>query len=284
MNIYKDKIKLIATDLDGTLLASDGSISTANRNALLEAKKNGVEIVIATGRAIYESISAIKAIGASNYIISLSGANVYDLKNKKRIHSDCLEREAVLEAVKVLERYSVFYQIYFSETSITSEKSFNLLDKVNLEEGYAKITKKNIVITDNIIEAMNSIDNIEKLFIKAISLEQRDEIRREIQKVVAQPVLNSLDTAIEILTHNSNKGSGLNTIRKVLGLSKNEVLAIGDSENDIDLFNEAGHCVAVNNAFDSLKEKADYIVSSNNDDGVAYAVSKYVLSDYTKVS
>ena len=119
--------KLVAIDLDGTLLNSFGEVTENTKNVLLEAKEKGIEIVLASGRPISSTKSLAVEIGLDNYIISGNGAVVYDIKNEAVVYDKFLSKEQVFNVIDVCEANSIFYNIYTEDEVITKSLNYNVL-------------------------------------------------------------------------------------------------------------------------------------------------------------
>ena len=139
--------KLVAIDLDGTLLNSLGEVTENTKEALLEAKRQGVEIVLASGRPISSTRSLAVELGVDNYIISGNGAVIYDIKNEETIYDKFLSKEQVLEVARICEENSIFYNVYTEEEVITKSLSYNVLfyHKENVKKIEEKRTHINVV-------------------------------------------------------------------------------------------------------------------------------------------
>ena len=139
--------KLVAIDLDGTLLNSYGEVSEATKNALQKAKSQGVEIVLASGRPISSTESLAIELGVDNYLISGNGSAVFDIKNQKVIYDRFLNKEQVLKIAKLCEKNSFFYNVYTEDEVIASSLNYNVLFyyKENLKKIEEKRTHINVV-------------------------------------------------------------------------------------------------------------------------------------------
>ena len=119
--------KLVAIDLDGTLLNSFGEVTENTKKVLIEAKEKGIEIVLASGRPISSTKSLAVEIGLDNYIISGNGAVVYDIKNEEVVYDKFLTKEQVFNVIDVCEANSIFYNIYTEDEVITKSLNYNVL-------------------------------------------------------------------------------------------------------------------------------------------------------------
>ena len=288
--------KLMAIDLDGTLLTSTGEVTENTRAALKKAKQQGTEIVLASGRPISSTESLAVELGVDNYLISGNGAAVYDIKEQKIIYDRFLSKEQVLEIAKLCEQNSFFYNVYTEDEVIASSLNYNILfyHKENVKKIEEKRTHINIVqniaeyieqsgkekflkmtvcdesrfIFNSIIKRLKEIDGIDVLDVEYMS---RKKIKSGTDDVDIQYYYT------EITNENVNKWTAIEFLLEKLKIKKEEVLAIGDNMNDIEMIEGAGLGVVMGNSNPKMKEIADEIVADNNSEGVLEAIEKFIL-------
>ena len=288
--------KLVAIDLDGTLLNSYGEVSEATKNALQKAKSQGVEIVLASGRPISSTESLAIELGVDNYLISGNGPAVFDIKNQKVIYDRFLNKEQVLKIAKLCEKNSFFYNVYTEDEVIASSLNYNVL--FYYKENLKKIEEKRTHI--------NVVQNIEKYieesgkekFLKITVCDESQFIFNSIMKRLKMIAdIDVLETAYmskkkiksgtedvdiqyfytEITNRNVNKWSAIEFLLEKLNINKEEVLTIGDNMNDLEMIQNAGLGIVMGNSNPKMKEIAKEIVSDNNSEGVLEAFNKFIL-------
>ncbi len=288
--------KLVAIDLDGTLLNSYGEVSEATKNALQKAKSQGVEIVLASGRPISSTESLAIELGVDNYLISGNGSAVFDIKNQKVIYDRFLNKEQVLKIAKLCEKNSFFYNVYTEDEVIASSLNYNVL--FYYKENLKKIEEKRTHI--------NVVQNIEKYieesgkekFLKITVCDESQFIFNSIMKRLKMIAdIDVLETAYmskkkiksgtedvdiqyfytEITNRNVNKWSAIEFLLEKLNINKEEVLTIGDNMNDLEMIQNAGLGIVMGNSNPKMKEIAKEIVSDNNSEGVLEAFNKFIL-------
>lgn len=289
--------KLMAIDLDGTLLNSYGEVSSKTREALLKAKNQGTEVVLASGRPISSTESLAVELGVDNYLISGNGAAVYDIKKQEIIYDRFLSKEQVLKIAKICEENSFFYNVYTEDEVIASSLNYNILfyHKENIKKIEEKRTHINVV--QNIAEYIK-ISGKEK-FLKITVCDESQFIFNSIMKKLKE--INGIDVLeteymsrkkiksgtedidiqyyyTEITNENVNKWSAIEFLLKKLELDKSEVIAIGDNMNDIEMIENANLGVVMGNSNPKMKEIGNVIVADNNSEGVLEAIEKYVLN------
>ena len=289
--------KLMAIDLDGTLLNSFGEVSEETKKALKLAKEQGTEIVLASGRPISSTESLAVELGVDNYLISGNGAAVYDIQNQKIIYDRFLSKEQVLNIAKMCEENSFFYNVYTEDEVIASSLNYNVLfyHKENVKKIEEKRTHINVV--QNIAEYIEQSGK--EKFLKITVCDESQFIFNSIMKrLKAIQGIDVLEVAYmsrkkikdgtddvdiqyyytEITNENVNKWSAIEFLLDILNINKEEVIAIGDNVNDKEMIEEAGLGIVMGNSNPKMKEIADKIVADNNSEGVLEAIKNYVLS------
>lgn len=289
--------KLMAIDLDGTLLNSFGEVSEETRKALKKVKEQGTEVVLASGRPISSTESLAVELGVDNYLISGNGAAVYDIQNQKIIYDRFLSKEQVLNIAKMCEENSFFYNVYTEDEVIASSLNYNVLfyHKENVKKIEEKRTHINVV--QNIAEYIEQSGK--EKFLKITVCDESQFIFNSIMKRLKSiPGIDVLEVAYmsrkkikdgtddvdiqyyytEITNENVNKWSAIEFLLDKLDIQKEEVIAIGDNINDKEMIEEAGLGVVMGNSNPKMKEIADKIVADNNSEGVLEAIKNYVLN------
>lgn len=266
-------IKLIAIDLDGTLLNNNMEISEENKKAILEAKSKGVKVVICTGRPYVFTKMYIHLLQLDTPTIMFNGGVIkYQDFNKETF----LRKDQVFQTVSLLHQKSVSYMLYTEDTVYyIPSKRVTYLKKMSLHVP-EDIRAKFVEITDyqSLVQ--------EHDFHKVLIVEQ-DEEKYPILYDYLKETLKDCDIVqsssfyIEVLPKGISKGNALQMVSDYYGIQAEDIMAIGDQENDRSMVQFAGIGVAMENANQSLKEVADYITDSNESDGVSKAIKKYVL-------
>lgn len=267
------KVRLIALDLDGTTLDSSKQVSEKNRNAIINAVKNGVHVCIASGRAFDTLPSVVTEIPGIEYAITSNGAAVYEIKDKKCLRSYKLTAESVKTILELTKDMPVTYEAFIEGRAYAgSEYIHNPVKFGATKEAihYIQTTRTLIDdITGFIRQHVDELDSMD-IIVKDADMKERvcDAIYKETQDVY---ITSSVKQLVEISYKDAGKKSGVKFLADRLGVPKEEIAAFGDADNDKDMIEYAGYGIAVANASTSLKEKADYITLSNDEDGIAYA-------------
>ena len=242
--------KLIALDMDGTLLRKDKTVSERTKKAIEDARKKGVTVVLATGRPIdgvTKYLEELDMYGENDYVLSYNGGLVLKTKN----------REAICKIGLTGEDLHYLYEI-------SKELGVNINNiKINIED-FNKLEKDHSIIKIMMIDE-------EEVLQKAI-----DNLPKEVYDKYT--VVRSTPYFLEFLNKEVNKGVGVEMLAKHMGITLDQVITMGDAGNDLHMIECAGMGVAMGNAFEEIKEVANYITDTNENDGVAKAIEHLVLN------
>lgn len=288
--------KLIAIDLDGTLLNSYGKVSNENKETIKKAIKNGVEVVLASGRIGASVESIANELGANNYYISGNGSMLYNMKEEKIEYENFIEKEKMLKLIKICDENSIYYSIYTENMVITKALKYNVAF-YNYENSKKSSDKRtNINIVQNIYEYVKNLK--ENKFLKITICDDSEIIfSRIINKLKKINNIDVLDVShmsrkiikdgtnevpveyyyTEITNKNVDKWTAIEFLIKKLNITKEEVITIGDNMNDEKMIKNAGMGVAMGQANPKIKNVADEITLDNNSNGVS-TILKRILT------
>lgn len=271
-------IKMIATDLDGTLFTDDKKISAGNLKAISEAVKAGVHFVPATGRALYTMPQDMKELEYADYAVTSNGAAVIDMKSRKPIYKKQIDLETARSVLSHAAKIGIMAEIFVDGRAYTLEKYMNDLVGYGVNPRFVKwYTDTRIVVDkyDNILKKDTTVENINMIFTD-------NDVRVETYKYLTEyenvEVTNSIGNNLEAGAKGCSKGEAVAFLAERLGITMDNVMCLGDNYNDMDMIKRAGIGIAVANGEDNIKSAADYVAKSNNDDGFAEAVYKFVLN------
>lgn len=263
--------KLVAIDLDGTLLKGDNTISGKTQKAIKAAKKKGIKIILSSGRpieGIERYLNELKLTGEDDYVISFNGSLVQCVKDKKIISRKVLKGSDLIYLYNISVQIGVNIHAFSQIGCITPKIS-----------KYTELEGNNDQIPIKIVD-FNTVDRKEDVF-KVMMIDEPEILEKAIKKIPEEvydkyTVVRSEPYFLEFQNKNSNKGEGIKAVSEYLGIKQKDIICIGDADNDIDMIKFAGLGVAMGNAFDEVKKAADYITSTNEEDGVAYAIERFV--------
>lgn len=284
--------KLVAIDLDGTMLNQYGIITEKTKKAISKAQEKGVEVMIASGRAITSVKRFSKEINSNKYFISGNGAITYDIKNNKILYENILSKTKALQIIKICEENSIYYNVYTENGIIAKNLSYNTLYyyKDNLTKPDENRTHINIVenvydyfeqreekilkimicdehktVFNSIVRKLKELSEIEVLEVSHMS-------RKIIKQGTDELALEYFYT--EVSAKDVDKWNALEEIIGLMNISKEEVVTIGDNANDLKMITNAGLGVAMGESAPYVKQSADIIAPTNDEDGVAIILNK----------
>jgi Cof subfamily protein (haloacid dehalogenase superfamily) len=272
MNTYE----LIALDMDGTLLNDEKLISQNTTLAIEKAVKQGKQVVLSTGRAPDELTDYQENLKDIRYYICESGAMIYDCEKEEILHTDSIPENLVKQIMNIAAPEDAMVY-FFSEGKGFSEAD-KITDLAHYHMGqYQKLLTRCVFAVPDISDFYaKNLCNIEKLNIFSASTEIREKLYN-ILKELPLTMVYSEETSLEISPLNISKASGLQRLCKHLNLSIDKTIAVGDSDNDLEVLKTAGLSIAMKNAKDYVKDICDVIVADNNHDGCAEAIHRYLL-------
>ncbi len=262
--------KLIALDLDGTLLTDDLEISPGTVKAIQDAVAAGTIVTIATGRMFSSAKQFAQQLGINVPLITYQGALIQDIEEQEVVYEKLVSAEIGLKLVEIAAERGLHLQVYQDDILYGAVENDKLV-------AYAKGTNVPYTVEPNLAKLA------EKGFIKALFIEEPEVLEglQEELKVLfgAQAhIAKSKVNYLEITHPEANKGLALLHLAKTLGIKQSEIIGIGDNHNDKELIETAGLGIAMENAVPAMKEIADYTTSTNNDEGVRHAIEKFVLA------
>lgn len=266
-------IKVLALDLDGTLTNSEKKISKKTKEVLERAMKQGVNVVLASGRPTMGILPLAKELNMKEYggyILAYNGAMMIDCKNGKVVYENVLPMDCIDTLCKVAKQYKVAILSYRGNEVITEDDT----DPYVLKECFINKTKAHKV--ENLANAITTP------VAKCLIVGEHEKLLpvKQYLEGVFQGQLNiffSEPYFLEIMPLGVEKSSSLSRLLKLLKTNRSHLMACGDGLNDITMLEYAGLGVAMENGCKEAKEKADVITKSNDEDGVAIAVEKYIL-------
>lgn len=284
MHTDENKYKMLVADMDNTLLNREKNVSERNRNALSKAMEKGVKIVIATGRVYTSARLYAKLLGLNTPIIASNGAIIREADynrpghTEKTIYKNLLSLEAAVEMIRLSKKYDIFCHL-FTEDTIYAEKLVDIsLRYTNWNKYLGEEDRVKIIIADDLEkEIRENRPEILKAAIIDSDKEKISSIRRDILKTGIVSVSQAMKNNLEVMDKDASKGSAVRILSEMLQIKKEEIIAIGDNENDISMIEYAGLGIAMGNAVESLKNAADYITGDYEEDGVAQAIERYIL-------
>jgi len=266
---------LLALDLDGTLTNNKKEITPHTKNVLYKAMDKGVKIILASGRpdiGVAPVARELNLYERGGYILAFNGGRIIDCKSGKILSETSFPRQYFAEVVSLRERFKGIEVLSYTSSGIIAG---GITKYVNEE---CRCNSCGAVAADNLLAALPEsevkflvVGEHEKL------LPVRDYLVKNFSSAFS--VCFSQPFFLEVCPFGIDKSSSIKKLLNILGEDKSSLMACGDGENDLPMLRAAGMAVAMANASDEVKAAADFITRSNEEDGVAYAVEKFILGE-----
>ncbi|MDO4976374.1 MAG: Cof-type HAD-IIB family hydrolase [Eubacteriales bacterium] len=270
------EIRLIGLDLDGTTLTTDKKLTPRTKAVLEECIRQGITVLAATGRVKTGIPDYLKNIDGMRYVITSNGASIVDLEKDEVIYQNGIPWERALELFDILEGYDTYYDAYLIGDGWCEGRFYDHLEDYNIKSH----------IKDLVLTTRQRIDDlpafvrehkqpVEKISMFFASQEKRQQVYEELSKIEDIAATYSLSNNIEINYHTCDKGEALLSLARILGIDEEGTMGCGDGINDLAMIEKAGIGVAMANGEEILKERADFITKTNDEEGVAWAIEKF---------
>ncbi|WP_028560449.1 Cof-type HAD-IIB family hydrolase [Paenibacillus pinihumi] len=261
--------KLIAIDVDDTLLNDELQVTARTKQALQQAIEQGVTVTLATGRMYASAQNIARQIELNVPIITYQGSLVKTLLDGQVIYERYVPTEAAKKLYEYCEAKGLHLQLYVDDVLYVKEEN----DKI---AGYSRLSKIPYVVAPNFADLVLQ-PQMKMLIIDEPEL--LDKVAVELKALIGDiaHITKSKPHFLEIMHKEGTKGHALAFLASHIGCTLEEAIGIGDSWNDHEMLEMAGLGVAMGNALPSLKEIANYVTRSNNEDGVAHVIEKFVL-------
>lgn len=274
-------IKLIALDLDGTLLDNQKSLPCKNEEAIKKCIKQGIEIVPCTGRILSGIPEFLKDISGIRYAITVNGAVVVDMKENCVISACKINAESAIEMLQLAKQLGIVYDVYIDDCGYTQQCFLDEMKTYEIEEKVFELILKTRKVVPDVIEMVRKSGSlVEKInYFFPNNSQKRKKIREELSRREDIAVSAAFSYNLEVNAKEATKGNAIYALASHLQISPNETMAIGDGENDLSMMEMAGIGVAMGNAISEVKMIADYVTTTNEMAGVAKAISALVLEE-----
>ncbi len=276
------EIKLIAMDLDGTLFNRNGEITPNTIKELNRVAEKGVHTVISTGRPFnglpFEQIKDTKI----DYALTTNGAAVYRIKDKTCLYENTMDLDMLTPVLDYVLSKEIHIDLYIDGEGFTPIRCRQNLDRLAVPDSLKRyMLATRTPVEDLVAYVKDCGKKIQKINLNFYpqpdgTLGYRDETIQFLKSLSAIEVVCGGFNNFEISKAGVTKATGLTALTAHLGTTMEETMAIGDSENDFSMINAAGLGIAMGNASDDIKSIADYITTTNEEDGVGEAIKKFI--------
>lgn len=274
-NMNQNQVKLIAIDMDGTLLNSQKEIPKENIKAIQEATAAGIKIVLCTGRPRSGIVPHFEKLGLSEeeFIIMNNGCSTYETKNWTLLESESLSRSEMEELLQACEDFPGV------ALTFTGEKSYYV---VGNEVPELVAYDAGTVFTEAKARSLEEIFEEGQVIFQAMYMaesEPLDAFQNAVQDILNQSysTVRSQEYIFEVMPQGATKASGLKRLVEKLDINRDQIMALGDAANDLEMLQFVGQSVAMGNASDDIKSLSKYVTLTNDQSGVAYAIRTWAL-------
>ncbi len=273
----KHKIKMIGLDLDGTLLSTEKELTSYTKEILEKAMRQGVVVLAATGRPVSGIPKEVLSLQGMKYAVTSNGARVIDIESGEVISENTISVAIAEEALKLLEEYDTISEIFaegigYASKNVSQARDF--FENSSMAEYFMKTRTPVESTIDTLLKIGKPVDKVQWIF--KDSWERKEALKR-LKTIPGIEITDALGNNWEVNKEGINKGKAMVALGKRLGICREEIMACGDGMNDYEMLKEVGFSVAMGNANQALKDIADYVTVSNDEDGVAKVIQKFVL-------
>lgn len=268
--------KLIAFDLDNTLLNTKKAVTPDTLRVLTRAADLGIEIVPVTGRVWSSVPEQVKAMDFVRYAVTLNGAEVYDVKNACVLAEFLMPVERADTLAHVFEDLGVVYDFIAKGQGWMKRECWENIESVTYGEWQTNIMKSTRLPVDDIFGKLSEYDGVQKMQIYTLDSALRERLLEALPVVFPHALFtSSVPNNIEINDTRANKGDGMKYLAEYLNIPVSATMAFGDGLNDLSMIQAAGIGVAMGNACRELLEVADHVTDDCDHDGVAEGIRTF---------
>lgn len=261
-------IKAVFIDIDETLTNSQREVTEKTKLEIKKCVENGVKIILTSGRSRREAMDFQEQIGTSPYIVSSNGASAYDAENGVEIYNERIDPQMVLQLIKHSRENGYRIKLNYKDLLVMNEAAYP--DEKDKEVSYEELER--VAVEEQVVQCVITSTDFEKMKVF------RDYIKNECvgiavaneSKRFKNPDLKpSRNYYCDVASSKVSKGNAVKAVCEYFEIKPEEIVTIGDGENDLSMFELTPNSVAMGNSLPEIKEKANYVTASNDEDGVA---------------
>lgn len=263
------RYRLVVLDLDGTARSRVHGITSGVRSAVEAAQARGVRVCVATGRMWRSALPWVRALGADSPIILYNGGQVLDFETERTLYERRLPREAARAALALVHREPEALPLLYLHDHVYAERRDPLLDAYAVDDG----------LSYDVVPSFDAIMTEDPHKVLAIGRADRISALQQTVRAARLPVhdVQSEPVYLEILPPNVSKGAALAAMLDAVGIQPAETIAIGDNWNDVEMIEAAGLGVAMGQAPEGVRARADYVCGTAEQEGVREVIERFVL-------
>lgn len=280
MGITDRKIRMVGMDLDGTLFTNDKKITEHTRKILEKTIEQGVVALAATGRPESGLPRELLEVSGISYALTSNGARIIRLPSRQVVYQQLIPWDVALQAIHMMQTWEhCVWEVYFDGKVYVEDGEYHFLYHEDMSPALIEYIHKSRIFQKDLLGKIEREHiGLEKIHMVFEDTSWRDEKLKELQEAFPQLDVSCATTFnMEINSALAGKGNGLLALGKILGISREEIMACGDAENDWDMLKKAGFSVVMENGNEATRKLADFVTRSNEEEGVAWALEQFVL-------
>jgi len=269
-------IRLVAMDLDGTLLGGDKGVSEYTAKILRECEDRGVKMVIASGRGFDSARAYARVAGLNSPVVSANGARADETPFGPTILEDCIPEELSRDICRIMLESGIYFVCYCRDVNYSANGTQikrGLAPKIDVDGG--KYNARNVLSLEELL--CEGVKRPYKYVAFTTDYDALARLRERLEREIDAAISSSWPDNVEVLAKGCGKGKAIGFLAERYGIGKDEIMAFGDQENDMEMLHAAGWPVAMENGVDALKKIAHIVAPKNTEDGVAKVLEKTVL-------
>lgn len=266
--------KLIAIDLDGTLLTTGKKITERTRQALTRAAACGLEPVIVTGRPISGLPLELEEIPGIRYAITSNGAVTTDLRTGQVLRLRLIPPETAAQIIKIPDGNSFLYSVFIDGIGYCTEYVYQTLIKELSSTVLEEYVRRSRRMTKHLMQELSESAGAENIWIVCTSPGEASELSARIRSLYQLQTFRTAPNDVEIGALGADKGTALRELFASFGLRREDVYAIGDNHNDLSMLRAAGTAIAMGNASEEIRQMAGLTAATNDEEGVAQVIDQ----------
>ncbi len=282
----KSRYKLVAIDIDGTTVDSNGNLSQRNIEVIRKVVDSGIPVCIVTGRNIYNAQKVAKKLNTKTPVVCCDGATMFDPVENKIVYEKYFQQKQLKEVLEILNKHHVYVEMssanhYYQYIKSKELGKYNYGGSPNNFMGkYKRMIKHNVRFVKNIDRFLGKKPIINQV----IFIGEAENVLSAKEEIISKNYDtlelrdNLWNNFVFIVQKGCKKSDGVKLLCDKYGINMEDTIAIGDELNDIDMIENAGLGIAVGNANQRIKDVAKYITLTNDEDGVAHALEKFILN------
>lgn len=281
MGITDRKIRMVGMDLDGTLFTNDKKITEHTRKILEKIIEQGVVALAATGRPESGLPRELLEVPGISYALTSNGARIIRLPSRQVVYQQLIPWDVALQAIHMMQTWEhCVWEVYFDGKVYVEDGEYHFLYHEDMSPALIEYIHKSRIFQKDLLGKIEREHiGLEKIHMVFEETSWRDEKLKELQEAFPQLDVSCATTFnMEINSALAGKGNGLLALGKILGISREEIMACGDAENDWDMLKKAGFSVVMENGNEATRKLADFVTRSNEEEGVAWALEQFVLT------